>query len=93
MSAIDGIQNRIHPGEPMDKNLYDLPPAELVDVPTVAASLREALIALQKDHAFLTRGDVFSEDQIEAYIELKWEEQLRWETTPSPVEYDMYYSS
>jgi glutamine synthetase len=93
MAGLDGIQNRIHPGEPMDKNLYDLPPQELVDVPTVCGSLREALIALHNDRAFLTRGDVFSDDQIDAYMELKWEEQLRWETTPSPVEYDMYYSS
>jgi glutamine synthetase len=92
MAGLDGIQNRIHPGEPMDKNLYDLPPQELVEVPTVAGSLREALLALQADREFLIKGDVFSEDQIDAYIELKWEEQLRWETTPSPVEYDMYYS-
>jgi glutamine synthetase len=92
MAGLDGIQNRIHPGDPMDKNLYDLPPQELVNVPTVAGSLREALNALQNDRAFLTKGDVFSDDQIDAYIELKWEEQLRWETTPSPVEYDMYYS-
>jgi len=93
MAGLDGIQNRLHPGDPMDKNLYDLPPQELVNVPTVSGSLREALIALQNDRAFLTRGDVFSDDQIDAYVELKWEEQLRWETTPSPVEYDMYYSS
>jgi glutamine synthetase len=93
MAGLDGIQNRIHPGEAMDKNLYDLPPAELVNVPTVAGSLREALNELEKDRAFLTKGDVFTDDQIDAYIELKWEEQMRWETTPSPVEYDMYYSS
>jgi glutamine synthetase len=93
MAGLDGIQNRIHPGEPIDKNLYDLPPQELVDVPTVCGSLREALIALHDDRAFLTKGDVFSDDQIDAYMELKWEEQLRWETTPSAVEYDMYYSS
>ena len=93
MAGLDGIQNRIHPGDPIDKNLYDLPPAELVNVPTVSGSLREALIALQNDRAFLTKGDVFSDDQIDAYMELKWEEQMRWETTPSPVEYDMYYSS
>src|SRR5918999_1046703 len=93
MAGLDGIQNRIHPGDPMDKNLYDLPPQELVNVPTVSGSLREALIALQNDRDFLTRGDVFSDDQIDAYMELKWEEQMRWETTPSPVEYDMYYSS
>ena len=93
MAGLDGIQNRLHPGDPMDKNLYDLPPAELQNVPTVCGSLREALLALDADRAFLTKGDVFSDDQIDAYMELKWEEQLRWETTPSPVEYDMYYSS
>lgn len=93
MAGLDGIQNRIHPGDPIDKNLYDLPPAELANVPTVCGSLREALLALNADRDFLTKGDVFSDDQIDAYMELKWEEQLRWETTPSPVEYDMYYSS
>src|SRR4051812_20754610 len=93
MAGLDGIQNRIHPGDPIDKNLYDLPPQELAEVPTVCGSLREALTALDADRAFLTKGDVFSDDQLDAYIELKWEEQLRWETTPSPVEYDMYYSS
>ncbi len=93
MAGLDGIQNRIHPGEAMDKNLYDLPPAELVNVPTVCGSLREALVALANDRAFLTKGDVFSDAQIDAYIDLKWEEVLRWEMTPSPVEFDMYYSS
>jgi glutamine synthetase len=93
MAGLDGIQSRIHPGDPMDKNLYDLPPQELVNVPTVCGSLREALVNLQNDRAFLTKGDVFSDDQIDAYIELKWEEVMRWETTPSPVEFDMYYSS
>src|SRR3569833_272061 len=70
MAGLDGIQNRIHPGEPMDKNLYDLPPQELVNVPTVCGSLREALVSLGNDRAFLTRGDVFSDDQIDSYIEL-----------------------
>ncbi|MBW0145416.1 type I glutamate--ammonia ligase [Sphingomicrobium clamense] len=93
MAGLDGIENRIHPGDAMDKNLYDLPPQELVDVPTVCGSLREALIALDQDRAFLTKGDVFSDDQIDAYMELKWEEVMRWETTPSPVEFDMYYSA
>jgi glutamine synthetase len=93
MAGLDGIQNRIHPGDPMDKNLYDLPPQELVDVPTVCGSLREALVSLNNDRAFLTKGDVFSDDQIDAYMELKWEDVMRWETTPSPVEFDMYYSS
>jgi len=93
MAGLDGIQSRIHPGDAMDKNLYDLPPAELVNVPTVCGSLREALVALGNDRAFLTKGDVFTDDQIDAYIDLKWEEVMRWETTPSPVEFDMYYSS
>ncbi len=93
MAGLDGIQNKTHPGEAIDKNLYDLPPAELAEVPTVCGSLREALLALKNDHQFLLAGDVFSTDQIEAYCELKWEEVLRFETTPSPVEFDMYYSS
>ena len=93
MAGLDGIQNKIHPGEAMDKNLYDLPPAELAQVPTVCASLREALESLQADHDFLLKGDVFTKDQIEAYIELKWADVARWEMTPSPVEFDMYYSA
>ncbi|WNO54563.1 type I glutamate--ammonia ligase [Stakelama saccharophila] len=93
MAGLDGIQNKLHPGEAMDKNLYDLPPAELVNVPTVCGSLREALVALQEDNEFLLKGDVFTKDQVEAYAELKWAEVIRFETTPSPVEYDMYYSA
>ena len=93
MAGLDGIQNKIHPGDAMDKNLYDLPPAELEQVPTVCASLREALDSLAADHDFLLKGDVFTKDQIEAYIDIKWDEVYRFEMTPSPVEYDMYYSS
>ncbi|MFL9841339.1 type I glutamate--ammonia ligase [Sphingomonas sp. ST-64] len=93
MAGLDGIQNKIHPGDPMDKNLYDLPPEELSQVPTVCGSLREALDSLEADMDFLLKGDVFTADQIAAYIELKREEVARWEMTPSPVEYDMYYSS
>ena len=93
MAGIDGILNKIHPGEAMDKNLYDLPPEELKDVPTVCASLDEALDSLEADMDFLLAGDVFTRDQIEAYIELKREDCMRTNTTPSPVEYDMYYSS
>ncbi|WP_277982184.1 type I glutamate--ammonia ligase [Sphingomonas phyllosphaerae] len=93
MAGLDGIQNKIHPGEAMDKNLYDLPPAELAQVPTVCASLREALDSLMADHDFLLKGDVFTKDQIEAYVELQWQDVARWEMTPSPVEYDMYYSA
>jgi len=92
MAGMDGILNKIHPGEAMDKNLYDLPPAELAQVPTVAGSLREALDCLEADHDFLLKGDVFSKDQIEAFVEIKRAEVARWEMTPSPVEYDMYYS-
>ncbi|MFB0613538.1 type I glutamate--ammonia ligase [Aurantiacibacter poecillastricola] len=93
MAGLDGIENKIHPGDAMDKNLYDLPPAELADVPTVCGSLREALLALRDDMDFLLKGDVFTKDQIEAYMDLKWEDVIRFETTPSPVEFDMYYSS
>ena len=93
MAGLDGIENKIHPGDAMDKNLYDLPPAELADVPTVCGSLREALEALEADHEFLLKGDVFTKDQIEAYMELKWEEVMRWETTPTAAEFDMYYSA
>ncbi|OHD07029.1 type I glutamate--ammonia ligase [Sphingopyxis sp. RIFCSPHIGHO2_12_FULL_65_19] len=93
MAGLDGIQNKIHPGDAMDKNLYDLPPEELSEVPTVCGSLREALDSLMADHDFLLKGDVFSKDQIEAYVELKWDEVYRFEQTPSPVEFDMYYSA
>jgi len=93
MAGIDGIQNKIHPGDAMDKNLYDLPPEELAEVPTVCGSLREALEALTADHEYLLAGGVFTKDQIDAYMELKWEEVYRWEMAPSPVEFDMYYSS
>ncbi len=92
MAAMDGIKNKIHPGDPMDKDLYDLPPEELKNIPTVCGSLREALGALEADHDFLLAGDVFSKDQIESYIELKWGEVYRFEHTPHPVEFEMYYS-
>jgi glutamine synthetase len=92
MAGIDGIQNKIHPGDPIDKNLYDLPPEELKDVPVVCGSLREALEALRADHAFLLKGDVFTRDQIESYMELKWEEVHAFEHTPHPIEFQMYYS-
>ena len=93
MAGLDGIKNRIHPGEPMDKNLYDLPPEELHDVPTVCGSLRQACQALEEDHEFLLQGDVFNKDQIEGYLELKWEEVYTFEHAPHPVEFQMYYSS
>jgi glutamine synthetase len=92
MAGLDGINNKIHPGQAMDKNLYDLPPKELKKIPTVCGSLREALESLKKDNAWLTAGGVFDTDFIDSYIELKWEELMRYEMTPHPVEYDMYYS-
>jgi glutamine synthetase len=92
MAGLDGIQNKIHPGEPSDKDLYDLPPEELAEIPTVCASLREALEELEKDHDFLLKGDVFTKDQIVAYAALKWQEVYAFEHTPHPVEYKMYFS-
>jgi glutamine synthetase len=93
MAGLDGIKNKIHPGDAMDKDLYDLPPEELKEIPTVCGSLREALTSLAADHEFLLQGDVFSKDMIEAYIELKWKDVYRFEHTPHPVEFDMYYSA
>ncbi|WP_419739907.1 type I glutamate--ammonia ligase [Ruegeria sp.] len=92
MAGLDGIKNKIDPGEAMDKNLYDLPAEELADIPTVCGSLREALEALASDHDFLLQGDVFTKDQIDGYIALKMEEVETYEHTPHPVEYGMYYS-
>ena len=92
MAGLDGIKNKIHPGDPMDKNLYDLPPEELKAVPTVCGSLREALENLAADNAFLKAGDVFTEDFIQSWIDLKMQEVKRFEMTPHPVEYEMYYS-
>jgi glutamine synthetase len=93
MAGLDGIQNKIDPGQAMDKDLYDLPPAELKQIPTVCGSLREALMSLDKDRAFLKSGGVFDDDFIDAYIELKMTEVMRYEMTPHPIEFDMYYSS
>jgi glutamine synthetase len=92
MAGLDGVQNKIHPGDPIDKNLYDLPPEEAAKVPTVCHSLDQALDALDKDREFLTRGGVFTNDMIDAYIALKMEEVTRFRVTTHPVEFDMYYS-
>lgn len=92
MAGLDGIENKIDPGQPMDKDLYHLPPEELKQIPTVCGSLREALKAIESDNAFLLKGGVFTTEQIQAYVDLKWEECLRYEMTPHPVEFDMYYS-
>jgi glutamine synthetase len=92
MAGLDGVQNKIHPGEAADKNLYDLPPEEDAKIPTVCSSLDMALEYLDKDREFLTRGGVFTNDLIDAYIDLKMEEVTRFRMTTHPVEFDMYYS-
>ncbi|GAB6039909.1 glutamate--ammonia ligase [Endothiovibrio diazotrophicus] len=92
MAGIDGIQNKIHPGDAMDKDLYDLPAEEAAQIPTVCHSLDMALDALDADREFLTKGGVFTDDMIDAYIALKMEEVTRMRMTTHPVEYDMYYS-
>ena len=92
MAGLDGIQNRIDPGEAMDKDLYDLPPEELEGVPVVCGSLGEAIGALEDNNDFLTAGDVFTGEQIVAYLDLKREELIRFEQAPHPIEFDMYYS-
>ena len=92
MAGLDGIQNKIHPGDAMDKNLYDLPPEELKEIPTVCHALDQALEALDKDRSYLTAGGVFTDDLIDAYIALKMEDITRLRMTTHPIEFDMYYS-
>ncbi len=92
MAGLDGIQNKIHPGDAMDKDLYDLPPEEEAQIPKVAHSLDQALECLDNDRAFLTAGGVFTDAMIDAYIELKMEEVTRLRMSTHPVEFDMYYS-
>ncbi|WP_442966581.1 type I glutamate--ammonia ligase [Psychrobacter sp. I-STPA10] len=92
MAGLDGIQNKTHPGDAADKNLYDLPPEEEAQIPTVAENLEVALQALKDDHDFLLKGDVFTKDMLEGYIALKEEEVQRLNVTVHPIEFDMYYS-
>jgi glutamine synthetase len=92
MAGLDGVQNKIHPGEAASKDLYHLPPEEDALIPTVCSSLDQALEYLDKDREFLTRGGVFSDTMIDAYIELKMAEVQRFRMTTHPVEFDMYYS-
>jgi glutamine synthetase len=92
MAGLDGIQNKIHPGEAMDKDLYDLPAEEADAIPQVCTSLDEALEALDADRAFLTAGGVFTDDMIDAYITLKMEEVTQLRMSTHPVEFDLYYS-
>ena len=93
MAGLDGVMNKLDPGEAVDKDLYDLPPRELKKIPTVCGSLREALTNLDKDREFLKKGGVFDDDFIDSYIALKMTEIIRFEHTPHPVEFDMYYSA
>jgi len=92
MAGLDGILNKLDPGAPFDKDLYDLPPEEEKGIATVCASLDEALEALDNGREFLLAGDVFTRDQVEGYMDLKWEEIYAYEHTPHPVEFKMYYS-
>jgi glutamine synthetase len=93
MAGIDGIKNKIHPGDAMEKDLYDLPPEEQQDIPHICTSLNEAIESLQADNEFLLQGDTFSEDFIQSYINLKMEEINRLRLMTHPVEFDMYYSA
>ena len=92
-SGLDGVKNKLDPGSAIDKDLYDLPPAELKRIPTVCGSLRQALGELDKGREFLKAGGVFDDDFIDSYIDLKMQEVIRFEHTPHPVEFDMYYSA
>jgi glutamine synthetase len=91
MAGLDGIKNKIHPGEAMDKDLYELPADKLKSIPTVCGSLREALESLDANRGFLTEGGVFTDNFIDSYLALKWEEVYTLEQTPHPVEFEMYY--
>ncbi|PIE39782.1 MAG: hypothetical protein CSA51_04240 [Gammaproteobacteria bacterium] len=92
MAGLDGIQNKIHPGDAMDKDLYDLPSEEIADLPQVAFSLEDALDALDNDREFLLKGDVFSNDLISGFIELKRSEVARLNMATHPIEFELYYS-
>jgi glutamine synthetase len=92
MAGLDGIQNKVHPGDSLDKDLYDLPPEESAGIPEVCYSLDDALSALDEDREFLTVGGVFTDDLIDGYLALKVEEVTRLRMTTHPVEFDMYYS-
>ena len=93
MAGLDGIKNKIDPGQPLDEDLYALPENKVKKIPTVCGSLREAMESLDKDRDFLKKGNVFTDDQIDAYIALKFEEIYNLEHTPHPMEFEMYYSS
>ena len=92
MAGLDGIENKIEPGEPMERNLYEMSSDEIKELPTVCGSLREACRALNRDRNFLTKGDVVTDDMIDGYLHLKREELHAFETTTHPLEFEMYYS-
>ena len=92
MAGMDGIKNKIHPGDASDQDLYELPEAEVSKLPTVCGSLREALESLDADRAFLTEGGVFTDDQIDGYIELKMQDVYDLEHSPHPIEFKNYFS-
>ena len=92
MAGLDGVQNHIDPGEPLDKDIYDLSPEELKDVPNLPGTLDEALTALENDHEFLLKGDVFSNEMIERWIKYKRENEIQpMRLRPHPMEFSMYY--
>ena len=93
MAGLDGIANKIHPGEPKNQDLYHSNDPEVLKIPTVARSLRDALSELDKDREFLLKGNVFTNEQIDAYIELKLKEADRYEQMPHPIEFEMYYNN
>jgi glutamine synthetase len=92
MAGLDGIQNKIHPGDAADKNLYDLPPEEAKQIPQVCGSLKEALESLNADREFLVKGGVFTDEFLDSFIELKAAEEIKVRTFVHPLEYDLYYS-
>jgi glutamine synthetase len=92
LAGLDGVMNKIDPGEPLDKDIYDLAPEELKNVPSTPGSLQEALQALEHDHDFLLRGDVFTEDVIEGWIEYKMDKEVKpMALRPHPYEFGLYY--
>jgi glutamine synthetase len=92
MAGLDGIQNRLNPGDPIDKNLYDLPPEELAKVPSAPGSLEEALNALEGDHAFLLKGEVFTPDVVETHLSYKRSREVdEMRLRPHPYEFFLYY--
>ena len=93
MAGIDGIQKKIHPGQPIDKDLYELPPEELIDIPTVSSSLEQAVESLRRDHEFLLQGDVFSKDFINSYLALREMDIAQVRSLVHPFEFELYYSN